>query len=162
MQTEGQEVSAVEKVGEITGVSGGMLEITFCRPQDCGHCHACEGGQTPTVIRVKGEGRVGDYAAVELPTGTVVKASLLAYALPIAGLLLGMLAGQAIGNGSVAASAIGGGACFGLCVLAVLLTEKRRRASSKWQPTLTKVFPRESYGSGEPKGEETNDHSADD
>lgn len=152
----------MEKVGEITGVVGDELEITFCRPEDCGHCHACDGGQKPTVIRVAGKGRVGDYAAVELPAGTVVKASLLAYALPIAGLMLGMLAGRALGGDGPVSVALGGAAGFGLSELAVMLTEKGRRASAKWQPTLRQVFPRENYeGADAPKGETEHDHSPD-
>ena len=149
----------MQKVGEITGVTAEGLEISFCRPKDCGHCHACDGGQQPTVIRVPGEGRVGDYASVELPTGTVAKASLLAYAVPIGGLLLGMLAGQAIGGGSLAGTAIGGGAGFGLSVAAILATEKSRRASAKWQPKLTRVFPKELYDDA--KGDPNDDHSPD-
>ena len=149
----------MEKVGEITGIRNGQLEISFCRPKDCGHCHACEGGQKPTVIRVDGEGRVGDYAAVELPTATVAKASLLAYAVPMGGLLLGMLAGKAIGGGGVAGTAIGGGVGFALCVATVAVTEKARRASPKWQPKLTKVFPKELYENE--KGDQENDHSPD-
>ena len=149
----------MEKVGEITGIRGGKLEVSFCRPKDCGHCHACDGGQRPTVILVEGEGRVGDYAAVQLPTGTVAKASLLAYAVPIGGLLLGMLAGQAAGGGSVAGTAVGGAAGFGLCVAAILLTEKGRRRSDKWQPKLTKVFSKELYEDA--KGDQNHDHSPD-
>lgn len=147
------------KVGEITGVSGDRLEVSFCRPEDCGHCHACDGGQKPTVIRVQGTGRVGDYAAVELPTGTVVKASILAYAIPLAGLLLGMVIGQAVGGGGAVGATIGGVIGFAACVLVVLLTEKARKNSPKWQPTLTKIFPRETYD--QPKGENRDDHSSD-
>ena len=147
----------MEKVGEITGVSGEWLEVSFCRPQDCGHCHACEGGQQPTVVRVAGVGRVGDYASVELPTGTVVKASLLAYALPAAGLIFGMLLGQTLGGGT-AGTAIGGAAGLLLTGGAVAFTEKSRRNSERWQPKLTRVFPREDY---EEKGENNHDHSSD-
>ncbi len=148
----------MEKVGEITAVHGDQLEISFCRPQDCGHCHACEGGQQPTVIRVAGSGRVGDYAAVELPTGTVVKASLLAYALPVAGLMLGMVLGQALSGGALAGTAVGGGTGLLVAVGAVAVTEKGRRRSDRWQPKLTRIFPREDH---EEKGEENHDHSAD-
>ena len=76
----------MQKIGEITAADRGTLEVTFCRPEDCGHCHACDGGQKPTVLRLSSAGQacsVGDFAEVELPTGTVVKASLLAYALPL-------------------------------------------------------------------------------
>ena len=133
----------MEKIGEITAVKGGALEVTFCRPDDCEHCHACDGGQKRTVVTVVGEGQVGDYAAVELPTGTVVKASLLAYALPLAGLLGGMALGSALGTSVLAAvcGLIGLGITGGI----VALTEKKRQANPKWQPVLVRVLPRAWY-----------------
>ena len=95
---------------------------------------------------VEGEGRVGDLAAVELPTGTVVKASLLAYALPMAGLMGGMGLGALLfeKNSSIGAAILG---FMGLaaCLLAVFLTEKKRRTSAQWQPVLTRVLPQELY-----------------
>ena len=131
----------MQKVGEITAVQADWLEVTFCRPADCEHCHACEGGQKSTVVKVRGEGRLGDYAAVELPTGTVVKASLLAYAFPLAGFLGGIAVGTAMGS-SAAAAGLG---LLGLAlpVAVVAMTEKKRRASPDWQPTLVRVIPRE-------------------
>ncbi len=148
----------MEKVGEITAVRGDQLEISFCRPQDCGHCHACEGGQQATVIRIEGQGRVGDYASVRLPGSTVFKASLLAYALPVGGLFVGMLIGRLLRPEQPMVSAVGGLAGLGISLLAVVLTEKARARSEKWQPVLTAVYPRELY---QTKGEETHDHKSD-
>ena len=48
--------------GEITRVTGNMLEITFCRPEACATCNACEGGKREHVLWVQGEGQVGDIA----------------------------------------------------------------------------------------------------
>ena len=148
----------MEKVGQITAVHGKLLEITFCRPEDCGHCHACEGGQKPTVICLEGEGRVGDFASVQLPGSTVFKASMLAYVLPIAGLFAGMLIGQAVWPGSPMAPAVCGAAGLSISLLAVWVTEKSRSSSSRWRPVLTKVYPRELY---ESKGADTHDHQSD-
>ena len=85
----------MERTGTITAVSGDTLEVTFCRPGDCEKCHACIGGEKKHVLLVKGEGHVGDVAVVSLPEQTVVKASALAYLLPLAGLFVGMRAGCA-------------------------------------------------------------------
>mgnify|MGYP000889669680 CR=1 FL=1 len=79
----------MERTGTITAVSGDTLEVTFCRPGDCEKCHACIGGEKKHVLLVKGEGHVGDVAVVSLPEQTVVKASALAYLLPLAGLFIG-------------------------------------------------------------------------
>ena len=139
----------MDKVGEITGKQGGMLEITFCRPQDCGHCHACDGGAEPTVLRLRGEGQVGDYAVVSLPGSTVFKASVLAYIVPIVGLLGGMALGSALGGENSLGVAVGGAAGLALTLGAVWLTERFRRQSPRWQPTLTQVLPRSLYEKNE-------------
>ena len=133
----------MEKIGEITAADRATFEVTFCRPEDCGHCHACEGGQKPTVLRVDRAGQtaaIGDLAEVQLPTGTVVKASLLAYALPVAGLMGGMALGSVKGN---AWAAVSGAIGLGICVAIVALTEKKRKGNPRWQPTLVRVIPRE-------------------
>ena len=132
----------MQKIGEITAADRGTLEVTFCRPEDCGHCHACDGGQKPTVLRLSSAGQtcsVGDFAEVELPTGTVVKASLLAYALPVAGLMGGMALGSLRGN---AWAAVGGAIGLVICLAIVALTEKNRKNNPKWQPTLVRIIPR--------------------
>ncbi len=138
----------MEKTGTVTSAAGGMLEVTFCSTQECDHCHACDGGQKRTVVRVKGDARVGDYAVVELPVSTVVKASLLAYAVPIVGLMAGMLIGSQV-SVSPAGTAIGGGAGLLLSLGAVWLTEKGRQHSTKWQPTLVRVLPADLYAKEE-------------
>lgn len=133
----------MERTGEITAVYGPMLEVTFCRPSDCEKCHACGNGPKTAVIRVKGEGKVGDTAVVSMPTQTVMKASLLAYALPLAGLMIGMIGGSLLfpqqeTNAAIIGALIG----LGLPLLGVKLTEKRRAASAAWQPKLVEVIPK--------------------
>lgn len=99
----------MERTGTITAVSGDTLEVTFCRPGDCEKCHACIGGEKKHVLLVKGEGHVGDAAVVSLPEQTIVKASALAYLLPLAGLFIGMSLGALVAPQSeTAGSAIGG------------------------------------------------------
>ena len=136
----------MERVGEVTRVTGDQLEITFCRPEDCEKCHACEGGQESVVLTLRGTAEVGDYACVALPTGTVVKASLLAYALPVAGLFGGMGLGAALFPDAMALQALTGAAGLLLCLGGVWLTERRRRDSAAWQPLLVRILPRAAYG----------------
>ena len=125
----------MERTGTITAVSGDTLEVTFCRPGDCEKCHACIGGEKKHVLLVKGEGHVGDVAVVSLPEQTVVKASALAYLLPLAGLFVGMLLGALIAPQSeTAGSAIGG--VIGLATA----TEKKRNQSGEYAPKLLRVI----------------------
>lgn len=135
----------MERIGEVTAVRGEWLEVTFCRPADCEKCNACHGGsKKQTVLMLKGAAQVGDAAVVEMPTGTFMHASALAYAMPLAAMLVGLFAGSAIFP-KHADLAGGIGAAVGLAVSACVLvvTEKRRRADPAWQPKLTQIIPKE-------------------
>ena len=132
----------MERTGEVTAVRGEWLEVTFCRPADCEKCNACGMGQKQTSMMVRGRASLGDRAVVSMPTSTVMQASLLAYVLPLAGLLIGLFGGVALfPQAENAAGLIG--ALIGLAIplTGVLLTEKRRRQSDRWQPTLIEVIP---------------------
>lgn len=132
----------MERIGEVTAVRGDEVEITFCRPADCGRCHACSGNRAQTTILLKGSAQCGDSAVVDMPDGKVMKASALAYVLPCAGLLGGLALGTALfGNDSVGfACGLGGLAAM---LLVVFVSEKKRRADTAWQPKLVRVIPRE-------------------
>ena len=136
----------MERTGTITAVSGDTLEVTFCRPGDCEKCHACIGGEKKHVLLVKGEGHVGDAAVVSLPEQTIVKASALAYLLPLAGLFIGMLLGALVAPRSeTAGSAIGGvigSVVIGLAaaLIGLTATEKKRSESGKYAPKLLRVI----------------------
>lgn len=133
----------MERIGEVTAVRGECVEITFCRPTDCGKCHACQGARDRMQVTVKGTAEVGDFAVVDMPSATVMKASLLAYVLPLGGLLAGVAAGTLLFPAQEAVAGIVGGA-MGLAVTlgAVALTEKKRRNDPQWRPQLLRVIPK--------------------
>lgn len=134
----------MQRMGEVTAIRGDLLEITFCRPSDCEKCNACHGGQQVTTILVPGQARLGDSAVVEMPTGTVVEASILAYGLPLAGLLAGAAAGAVLFPANAdAAGCIGGIAGLGLMLLLVRLTESQRKKDPRWKPQLVEIIPQE-------------------
>ena len=132
----------MERTGEVTAVKGEWLEVTFCRPADCEKCNACGIGEKKASMMVRGKANLGDQAVVSMPASTVMKASLLAYVLPLVGLFIGLFAGMALfPQAENAAGLIG--ALIGLAIplTFVVLTEKRRRQSDRWQPTLIEVLP---------------------
>ena len=132
----------MERTGEVTAVKGEWLEVTFCRPADCEKCRACGIGQEQATMMVRGKANLGDQAVVSMPTSTVMRASLLAYVLPLIGLLVGLFAGMGLfPQAENAAALIGGLIGLAIPLTAVVLTEKRRRQSSRWQPTLVEVIP---------------------
>ena len=131
----------MDRLGEVTKVEGKWLEITFCRPSDCEKCHACMGGDKTMTLRLKGEAQVGDKALVTMPDATITHGALLAYALPLAGMLIGMLAGDEFLplQGSLGAI-IGAVAGLGIPLLYRLATEKKRRENPKWNPQLKRIL----------------------
>ena len=132
----------MERTGEVTDVRGEFLEITFCRPSDCEKCHACMGGQSQTKLVVRGEARKGDAAVVEMPVKSVMKASAIAYVMPLVGLMAGMFAGAALvpSNRDIGGLA-GAGIGLAVSVAVLLLTERKRKNDPQWQPRLLRVIP---------------------
>lgn len=131
----------MERLGEVTAVDGKWLEITFCRPSDCEKCHACMGGDKTMTLRLEGKAQVGDKALVEMPASTITQGALLAYALPLAGMLIGMLAGDALlpldgAFGAITGAAVG----LALPLIYLLATEKKRRSDPKWTPQLKRIL----------------------
>ena len=132
----------MDRLGEVTRVDGKWLEITFCRPSDCDKCHACMGGNKTTTLRLEGKANVGDKALVELPASTVAQASLIAYGIPLAGLLIGVFAGDAIGPAENSLGAlIGAGVGLALPLIILMATERSRRKNPKWSPQLKRIIP---------------------
>lgn len=131
----------MERLGEVTKVDGKWLEITFCRPSDCDKCHACMGGEKTTTLRLEGTASVGDQALVEMPASTITQASLLAYMLPLAGLLIGMLVGDRLiplenSLGALIGAVIG----LAISLAYLLVTEKKRRSNPKWTPQIKRII----------------------
>ena len=132
----------MERLGEVTKVDGKWLEITFCRPSDCDKCHACMGGPQTATLRLEGNANVGDSVLVELPASTVNIASLMAYGLPLAGMLGGMLLGDKFIplEGSLG-SLIGAVVGLAIPLAYLLVTEKNRRQNPKWTPQIKRIIP---------------------
>ena len=131
----------MERLGEVTKVEGKWLEITFCRPSDCDKCHACMGGSKTMTLRLQGKAEVGDKALVSLPASTVTTASLMAYGIPLAGLLIGMYAGsKLIPLGNSLGTLIGAGIGLVLPIIGLVVTEKKRRSNPKWSPQLVRII----------------------
>ena len=133
----------MERTGEVIEVSGKYLIVQFCRPSDCEKCGACHGGKSQTQIQVEGDARVGDQVTVEMPSSRVLKASALAYVVPLAGLMGGMFLGTALPLSTrldqnmlaLIGGLIGLGAALGI----VKLCDRRLKNQKDWQPRLVRV-----------------------
>lgn len=132
----------MERPGVVTRTAQDRVEVTFCRPEACQKCGGCEGSRHETVLWVPGEAKVGDTVMVEMRDSTVAAASLLAYALPLAGLIGGMvLGGLLFPVSKTVAGALGAVVGLAATVTPVVMSEKKRRKDPKWQPRITRVWP---------------------
>ena len=71
----------------------GRLMAEVVRTEACQQCHACQFGQKERMLVELPEGNyaVGDTVELSLPDARFARASLLAYALPVATLFAGLL-----------------------------------------------------------------------
>lgn len=92
---------------------------------------------------MKGKAQLGEYAVVEMPERVVLKASAIAYVIPLLVMLAGMFLGAVLfpANRDTAALL---GALIGLALSlgGLMLTEKKRRNNPAWQPVLKEIVPR--------------------
>ena len=138
----------LRRIGEIMAVSGKDLTVAFCHMEHCGSCHACEGGQSQAEVRLRlPEGkmaRTGDFAEIDMPSASLVKASLFVYLFPLAAFLGGLALGYVLfPSAPEAGAAVLALLGLGIVLLAVHLGEKKRAASPEWQPQLVRIIPRE-------------------
>lgn len=129
----------MERTGEVIEVSGKALVVQFCRPEDCDKCGACHGSKHQTQIQVEGIAQVGDMVTVDMPSSQVLKASALAYAVPLVGLLGGMFLGTLLPLDVNLAALIGGVVGLLAALGVVKLFDKRIKGDKQWQPQLVRI-----------------------
>ena len=95
---EGEEL---RQTGKVVQLKGKLAVVRFQRSDACGHCNACfHFGSNEADIEIDnscGAG-VGDIVAIELHSGSMFKASAIAYGIPLIGLMLGVFIGSRISN----------------------------------------------------------------
>lgn len=126
------------RTGRVVSAQGGMMEVCFERPEACAHCGQCAGQKEETLVRIPGDAPVGSWIDVDMPQGQVLKASLLAYVLPLLMLLGGLALGSVLFE-KEALWALTGILCMGGAWLILRLIEKKMRKKDAWQPKVIRV-----------------------
>jgi sigma-E factor negative regulatory protein RseC len=134
------------RTGKVVAANGGELEVSFERPEACAHCGQCGGQKEKTLVKLPGDVPVGRWIDVDMPEGQVLKASVLAYVLPLIMLLGGLALGSVLFSRE-ALWAVTGILCMGLSWLILHLIEKHMKRRDVWQPRIVNV-----YGEGEEPG----------
>ena len=127
------------RTGKVVAANGGELEVCFERPEACAHCGQCGGQKEKTLVKFPGDVPVGRWIDVDMPEGQVLKASVLAYVLPLVMLLGGLALGSLLFS-QEALWAVTGVLCMGLAWLILRLIEKRMKQKSVWQPRVVNVY----------------------
>ena len=123
--------------GTVVALEDGMAVVRFERSSMCAHCGAClTAGEHEMEIRVPNDAgaAVGDRVRVELRGGQVAGASVIAYLVPLAALLLGVIAGSLVSD---IAAVVGGLACCAGAYLVLRLLDRRFRRRQTFQPRMT-------------------------
>lgn len=126
------------RTGKVVSAQGGMMEVCFTRPEACAHCGQCAGQKEETLVKIPGSVPAGRWIDVDMPEGQVLKASLLAYVLPLLMLLGGLALGSVLFE-KEALWALTGLLCMSGAWLILRLIEKKMRAKKVWQPAVVRV-----------------------
>lgn len=133
------------RTGRVVNAGNGEIEVCFDRPEACEHCNACAGQKHHTLVKVPGEAPVGSLIDVEMPPAQLLKASALAYAAPLALMILGVVAGLYIFH-SETAGAVTGVAMMAVSYGLLRLFEKKSKGDNAWQPSIAAVHEEQEEG----------------
>ena len=137
----------MQEYGTVTEIKDRTMVVEFDRSSMCAKCGACEQAQKAMLMEVERIGNVGlgDRVQVELPEQTLLRAAGLAYGIPLALLLIGLVSGYYLPTmlglpGNPDFYAVGLGLLLAATAfLALRLTEKKRKTSGKYAPKVVHV-----------------------
>lgn len=132
-------VKQTPHVGVVTRIEKSIAHVRFQRSKQCEHCGACMSlGDQEMELSVENtlNAEVGDRVRIELSPRRVVQASLIAYAIPLILLLLGVWLGSKMHD--LVGLACGVGACA-LAFLILRALEKRGGLKDRFSPRMTAI-----------------------
>jgi len=140
MLKRGKEKEMV-RTGFVKQKKGELLSVCFERPEACAGCKGCAKGLMPKkeLLTVFGQAEVGDRVDVQMPEAQMLKATLIAYVLPLCVFLLGLGAGYALrlSEGITLLLAVAG---LALGYLAARGIDMKLRSRPRWRPVVLKVY----------------------
>lgn len=113
----------------------GVAHVKVQRSGGCGRCHeegGCGGGAESRcdafVVLSELDVKPGDRVQIDIPEGAALRAALLAYGLPLAGVLVGAAAAHLFVGSDAATLA---GACAGFFASLLLMRRVRHRGTAR-------------------------------
>lgn len=134
----------MRQIGRVEQTHGERAIVVVMRQSMCGeHCASCKGGCTPSRQRVTAKNtagaKPGDMVALELRDSQVIAGAAFVYLLPLAALLLGYFAADALWHSepaSIAASL----ACMIFFFLPAKWVDHILKKAGQYQITISKVL----------------------
>lgn len=126
--------------GVIVAVHGDEATLRFSRGKMCAHCGACLSAgleQMELTLPNTLGAVVGDTVTVEMRDGQVAGASLVAYAIPLAFLLMGVWIGSNFSELAALLAGLGGCA-VSFAVLRVI--DKRLKRQNRLRPSMRSIL----------------------
>ncbi len=129
------------RTGKVVANNDGNCDIEFVRLEACGKCGGCKLNNTPAQLTIQGDYNVGDYVDVSLPNEQFLKATAVAYLIPLIGLVIGLVLGNYIPKyfgieASDITTLVGGVIGLALSMLGLGLSERLRKKPAVWEPHI--------------------------
>lgn len=144
----------LNEYGEIVGEKNNDIVVKVKRNSACEHCGACSTSDCPDemVLTVSNplHGQVGDRVVLELDSKQVLKASAIAYLIPLFALILGIVLGYIFGskhgfNPEMCASVLG--LLFtALSFLAIRALEPQFQKGHQFSPKVVQIIKTDNKG----------------
>lgn len=131
----------MKQLGQVTeyNTRTGEATIIYARPDACDKCGACGTSSKTGSIRLHAQLSPGNWVRVELPDNRFIKATALAYGMPLVALLIGLGVGFFLGGTDLWAL-LGGLITLGFSVLILHHLEKRMKQNKVWTPHIAQVY----------------------
>ncbi|MEW6381831.1 MAG: SoxR reducing system RseC family protein [bacterium] len=138
--------------GMVTSVEGPYALVRVVRSAGCAHCPSagfCHIGPDQTIIvkaRNSAGARVGQRVQLSVAPGSVLAASFLLYLLPLAGLILGSIAGKALvtpvvsDRASELFAAVAGLSVMAGIFFGIRFFDRRRKSTERFMPQIIQVL----------------------
>lgn len=92
----------MQRDGVVINTKRDRATINLRRHSACGDCGACHMGEENMNVQVEAynnlDAKVGDFVTIDMETPNVLKASYIAYGIPLLFLIIGVVITQAIGK----------------------------------------------------------------
>lgn len=131
----------MRETGTIIDIKDRDAQIIIERKSSCGNCGVCKfGDEDKLLIEVPNtlKAEIGDIIELEMETKDVLKASAMAYLIPLFGLVLGIIIGITLGSQMTAALTGIGMTAVGFVIVGVI--DKKISNKGAYYPSMINII----------------------